>query len=123
MLPDGALGIGIGTHHLPTCFLRAGLRVFSYFRPSLIDILENVATINTELSRIWEEKNRMYASGDEATAKQLQEDADLLSVCCTQIPTLSSRAPVTYTTQGERAEHRASHIVSPRRRCSRSCRW
>ncbi|VDC01004.1 unnamed protein product [Peniophora sp. CBMAI 1063] len=81
VLPDGALGIGISTHHLPIWVLRAGLRLFSFVRPSLIDILKNVETINTELTRIWKEKNRLFAKGDEATVKQLQEDTDLLSVC------------------------------------------
>ena len=61
--PDGALDISIGTHHLPTCFLRAGLCIFSDSRPSLIDILENITTANTELSRVWEEKTRLYAIG------------------------------------------------------------
>ncbi|KZV62980.1 cytochrome P450 [Peniophora sp. CONT] len=81
VLPSGALGIGIGTHHLPLWVLNGGLRLFSLLRPSLADILENVATINRELTRIWEEKNRLFAKGDEATVKQLQQDTDLLSVC------------------------------------------
>lgn len=91
VLPDGALGVGIGTHHLPVWVLRGGLRLLSFLRPSLIDILKNVATINRELARIWEEKNRLFANGDVVTVKQLKEDTDLLSVCCAYLLSLRVR--------------------------------
>ena len=83
MLPDGALGVGVGTSYVPVFVLNAALRFFSLFRPSLVDILDNIATINRELERVGEKKNELFAQGDEATVRQLQEDTDLISVCCT----------------------------------------